>query len=71
MEQSLTLSSAAELGARSLLTPAEAAQALRVSERTLERWRTTGAGPAATRIGPRRIAYRVSDLLAFAEPAAA
>jgi phage terminase Nu1 subunit (DNA packaging protein) len=26
--------------------------------RTLQRWRTTGEGPAFTRIGPRRILYR-------------
>ncbi len=26
--------------------------------RTLQRWRTTGEGPAFTRVGPRRIMYR-------------
>ncbi|RWD79761.1 MAG: DNA-binding protein [Mesorhizobium sp.] len=54
------------MGGASLLTPPEAAETLRVSARTLERWRMTGDGPKFVRIGPRRLAYRVSDVLAFA-----
>ena len=37
-----------------------------VSERTLERWRSTGDGPPFVRIGPRRIVYRLSDCEAWA-----
>ena len=37
-----------------------------VSERTLERWRTTGEGPPFVRIGPRRISYRLADCEAWA-----
>ncbi|WP_439577924.1 helix-turn-helix transcriptional regulator [Elioraea sp.] len=50
-----------------LLAPAEAARALGVSLRSLERWRTTGHGPAYVRMGPRRIAYREADLTAWLE----
>ncbi len=66
MSQTVTLSNAAELGGQSLLTPPEAANALRISERTLERWRSTGAGPSHVRVGPRRVMYRVQDVLTFA-----
>lgn len=62
----LNLGAASQMGGASLLTPPETAETLRISERTLERWRTTGVGPKFVRIGPRRLAYRVSDVLAFA-----
>ena len=39
-----------------LHTEAETAKILRVSERTLQRWRELGVGPAFTRLG-RRIVY--------------
>jgi excisionase family DNA binding protein len=39
-----------------LLTQREAAMALRLSERTLERLRVTGTGPAFTKLG-RRVLY--------------
>lgn len=61
-----TLESICALGGRSLLRPREVAAVLRTSEKTLERWRSVGEGPAVTRIGPRRVAYRVADVLAFA-----
>lgn len=32
-----------------------------VSDRTAERWRTTGDGPPWVRLGQRKIAYRLSD----------
>lgn len=67
----LTLDNAAQLGALSLLTPQEAAEVLRRTERTLEAWRYRGTGPAFVRIGPRRVAYHVRDVLAFAGDAAA
>lgn len=63
----ITLESAAQMGGASLLTVAETAEALRLDKRTLENWRSLGKGPRATRIGTRRIAYRVRDVLAFVE----
>jgi hypothetical protein len=44
-----------------LLTPREAAGALKSNPRTLERWRTDGAGPPFVKVG-RRVAYRRIDL---------
>lgn len=48
------------------LTQREAAALLRLSERTLERYRLSGTGPAFVKLG-RRVVYRASDLTAFAE----
>ncbi|MBX9933687.1 MAG: helix-turn-helix domain-containing protein [Methylobacterium sp.] len=48
------------------LTQREAAALLRVSERTLERHRLTGSGPAFVKLG-RRVVYRAADLVVFAE----
>ncbi len=39
------------------LTPAEAAKVLRISSRTLARWREDNQGPAYSKLG-RRILYR-------------
>lgn len=47
-----------------LLTPREAATWLRSTERTLERWRRQGTGPAFVRVG-RHVAYRLEDLEAW------
>jgi excisionase family DNA binding protein len=44
-----------------LLTSQEAAEVLRLSERTLERLRVTGDGPAFSKLG-RRVLYRETDL---------
>jgi len=66
VKKTLTLEAAAQMGARSFLTINETAQALRVSRRTIDRWRSTGEGPAYVRMGERRIVYRVADVLAFA-----
>ena len=46
---------------QTLLSQREAAIALRLSERTLERARTTGLGPKFVKAG-RRVLYRQSDL---------
>ncbi|WP_394705882.1 helix-turn-helix transcriptional regulator [uncultured Hyphomonas sp.] len=40
-----------------LVSPAEAAQILKVSPRTIERWRTLSLGPPHVRLG-RRVWYR-------------
>lgn len=48
------------------LTQAEAAELLRLSERTLERYRLTGAGPRFRAFGRRRL-YARSDLLDWAD----
>jgi predicted DNA-binding transcriptional regulator AlpA len=37
-----------------------------IARRTLQRWRTTGDGPAFVRFGARHIKYRVSDIEAWA-----
>jgi excisionase family DNA binding protein len=44
-----------------LLTSREAAEALRLSERTLERSRVSGFGPPFCKLG-RRVLYRADDL---------
>ena len=43
------------------LTPDQAAEYLRLSERTLIRWRNRRVGPAWVKVG-RRVLYRRSDL---------
>jgi predicted DNA-binding transcriptional regulator AlpA len=67
----MTLDRAAQLGPDSLLTPSEVAQVLRVSEKTIERWRSKGTGPRHIKVGPRRVAYRVAEVLAFTQIAGA
>ena len=47
-----------------LLTQREAASVLRLSERTLERWRVAGIGPRFIRLSRRSIRYRQEDLAA-------
>ncbi len=46
-------------------TQSEAADFLRVSERTLERWRVEGNGPRFRRFG-RRVVYALGDLDSWA-----
>ena len=45
-----------------LLTQREAALALRLSERTLERLRVSGLGPVFVKCGGRSVRYRQTDL---------
>ena len=52
--------------AGALLTPAEVAERLRVSTRTLEFWHHQGRGPAFVRVG-KRVRYRPDDVEAFIE----
>jgi excisionase family DNA binding protein len=44
-----------------LLTQTETAELLRLSERTLERWRVIGGGPAFCKFG-KRVLYPRADL---------
>jgi excisionase family DNA binding protein len=44
-----------------LLTQTETAELLRLSERTLERWRVVGGGPVFVKLG-KRVLYRQADL---------
>ena len=48
------------------LKQSEAADFLRISERTLERWRVEGTGPRFRRFG-RRVVYAKSDLESWAD----
>jgi hypothetical protein len=48
-----------------LLTPAEAAGRLGVGERVMERWRSTGDGPAYVKLTSRTLRYRAEDIEAF------
>lgn len=48
------------------LTEREAARVLRLSERTLQRYRREGGGPRYRRLGARRLVYARADLDAWA-----
>lgn len=48
-----------------LLTPAEAAETLKVSLATLGRWRKHGLGPEFVRMADRLIRYRQEDVEAW------
>ncbi len=48
------------------LTQTEAAELLRISPRTLERYRVAGSGPRFVKAG-RRVIYRSSDIEAWTE----
>jgi predicted DNA-binding transcriptional regulator AlpA len=50
---------------RRLRTPAETAEQLRVSARTLADWRYRGVGPKHIRISRRTVAYRQGDIDAW------
>jgi excisionase family DNA binding protein len=47
------------------LTPAEVAERLRVSVKTLERWRADGGGPRYSRRGQRLVRYFADDVDAW------
>ena len=49
-----------------LLTPAETAKVLRISVRTLERYRNEGVGPRYVKVG-RRVLYRENDIADWLE----
>jgi excisionase family DNA binding protein len=47
------------------LTVAETASIIRVTGRTLRRWREVRQGPPCARVGERRVLYRRADLDAW------
>ncbi|MGQ9369597.1 helix-turn-helix transcriptional regulator [Azospirillum sp. ST 5-10] len=49
------------------LTESDAAQLLKLSRRTLQRYRQEGGGPVYARLGHRRVVYRRSDLATWAD----
>jgi predicted DNA-binding transcriptional regulator AlpA len=49
------------------LTEVEAARALALSRRALQRYRVIGGGPPFTRVGARRVAYSEHALREWAE----
>ncbi len=44
----------------------EVSRRYHIARRTLQRWRTTGEGPAFVRFGARRVKYREADIEAWA-----
>ena len=54
------------MATETFLTSAEAAEFLRISHRTLERFRVEGTGPKFMKAG-RRVLYREQDLLGWLE----
>ena len=48
------------------LTENEFSERFNIPRRTAERWCRSGDGPPYVRLGPRRIAYRLSDCEAWA-----
>ena len=45
----------------------EAANYLRISPKTLQKWRSVGGGPEYRLVGARRIVYKIEDLRSFLE----
>lgn len=50
-----------------LITTGRAAEFLKTSPRTLEKWRRDGAGPPFVRISHRCVRYRIRDLVSWTE----
>lgn len=50
----------------SLMTERQTAERLSTTARTLQRWRSSGEGPAYIRLGLRQIRYRVSAVDEYA-----
>jgi predicted DNA-binding transcriptional regulator AlpA len=65
-----TLGAIAKLDPETLLTEGEVAEVLRVSKRTVQRWRYLGQEPKPEKMGPRRVVYSVGTILKFAKIAA-
>ena len=43
----------------------EAANYLRISPKTLQKWRSVGGGPEYRLVGGRRVVYKINDLRSF------
>jgi hypothetical protein len=56
---------AADRSKTDLITPAAAADLLSVNAKVLERWRSTGDGPAYAKLSSKTIRYRREDIDAF------
>ena len=52
----------AALNADAYLTERQFCDRYHVAPRTVQRWRVTGQGPLWVRVGPHKIAYRLSDV---------
>lgn len=64
----LTLSvTSAEHGVEPLISEKQLQDILGVGFQTLKRWRKSGTGPRYIALGPRRLAYRPSDVQAWLE----
>lgn len=61
----VSIDHALRMGPNTLLTRRETAHLLRTSCRSLERWASDGSGPRLVKIGPRRVGYRIEDVLEF------
>ena len=59
-----------EAGNEVLLSPEQLGEWLGVTRRTVDKWRSMGIGPQALRIGPRKVLYRKSDVLAWLDASA-
>ena len=70
LEHSPTRMTESPFGNEPFITELEAAEFLNLSTRTLQRWRTeppTGGAIRYYKLGPKRVVYRISDLLSWAE----
>ena len=63
---------AVDIGARTLLTPEQAAELLQVPAALLARWRTKASDVPIpfVKLGHRTVRYRLGDLLAYIDDAA-
>ncbi len=68
MEASAQAAAGGQFDSDDLLSTEETALRLRCSANTLARWRGELRGPKWVRIGPKRVAYRSSDIAAFLSP---
>jgi predicted DNA-binding transcriptional regulator AlpA len=68
MLDGLTLSvTSAEHGVEALISEKQLQDILGVGFQTIKRWRKSGTGPRYIALGPRRLAYRPSDVKAWLE----
>ena len=50
-----------------VLNEKEAANYLRISPKTLQKWRSVGGGPEYRLVGGKRVVYKIEDLRSFLE----